>query len=277
MKGKWMILLCAAAVAAVEIAGCDNEEGPGAGTLKFAIWGEEFIEEGIPAEEFDDGWAVTFDKFVVLVHDVSTGEEAGEEGRLTALTGCAAFDLAKPGPVVLATLDAEATPYHDTAYAIAPATACTAAVGTAEAADVEAMTQAGYSVYVTGHASKEGVEKSFAWGFSRATDYVHCHSEAEVTDGGEATIQLTIHGDHFFYNSLTNPEAGLAFQTLADADADGDGEVTMDELEAFGGDAFKALDNYDVGDLPVENLYDYLQEQSATLGHIDGEGHCEVE
>jgi len=27
----------------------------------------------------------------------------------------------------------------------------------------------------------------------------------------------------------------------------------------------------------VENLYDYLAEQVATVGHIDGEGHCQLD
>jgi hypothetical protein len=257
-------------------AGCGEGNDGGAGILHVTAWGEEFIEQGIPAVEFDDGWAITFHKFIVLVHDVSVAQEGSEDEVLRALEGCAAFDLVKKGPAPLASLEATTGPWAHTAYAVKPAVQCASAVGTAESADVAMMVDEGYSVYIEGTAVKGDVEMKFAWGFARGTLYYNCHSTAQVEDGGEATVQLTIHGDHFFYNSLVNPSATLEFQVITDCDADVDGKVSADELRTLAGDGFKALDNYDVGDLAVDNLYDYLQEQSATLGHIDGEGHCET-
>ena len=40
------------------------------GTVDVTVYGEDFIEKGIPAEEMTDGWAVTFDRFVVTVDEV---------------------------------------------------------------------------------------------------------------------------------------------------------------------------------------------------------------
>ena len=49
-------------------AGC-GEAAPG--TVEVDVYGEDFIEEGIPAEEFADGWAVTFDTFLVTIGEVA--------------------------------------------------------------------------------------------------------------------------------------------------------------------------------------------------------------
>jgi len=277
MKTYLVIAALNALAVSVWAAGCGGGEDEGTGTLNVTTWGEEFIEEGIPADVFEDGWAITFHKFIVVLHDVSVAEEGVEDEALAALEGCAVFDLVKKGPATLASLEAAEGEWSHTSYAVKPAAAdCASDVGTADPEDAAMMVEKGYSVYLEGAAKKDGGEIAFSWGFAGATSYSPCHSTAVVKDGGEASVQLTIHGDHFFYNSLVNPEAALEFQVIADADADNDGNITMGELENFAGDDFKALDNYDVGDLGVDNLYDYLQAQSATIGHIDGEGHCET-
>src|SRR5690606_24621185 len=48
------------ALVAAALAAC----APGEGTLEVSVYGEEFIEETIPADAFVDGWTVTFDKFL---------------------------------------------------------------------------------------------------------------------------------------------------------------------------------------------------------------------
>src|SRR5690606_14184262 len=96
----------------------------------------------------------------------------------------------------------------------------------------------GYSVYVEGSFSKAGVTKSFRWGFATNTAYDDCSAELSgkvadgvvVPEGGVDAVELTIHGDHFFYDDLQSPDAALRADHLADADADGDGEITLEEL-----------------------------------------------
>ncbi|MEM1348636.1 MAG: hypothetical protein AAGI01_08785, partial [Myxococcota bacterium] len=58
------------ALASIALAGCSENSGEVAVT----VYGEEFIEQGIPAEEMADGWAVTFDRFVVDVEDVKIAD-----------------------------------------------------------------------------------------------------------------------------------------------------------------------------------------------------------
>ena len=60
---------------------------------------------------------------------------------------------------------------------------------------------------------------------------------------------------------------------MALADADDDGEITQAELEAYN---ITVLPNYGVGSLPIDNMWEYISHMTSTLGHIDGEGHCET-
>jgi hypothetical protein len=96
--------------------------------------------------------------------------------------------------------------------------------------------------------------------------------------GNAVTMQSTIHADHLFYDDAVSPEPAVAFQIIADADTDADGIVTMAELDAK---SILAETRYQVGSNttpdgdPIENLRQYIELQATTLGHINGEGHCE--
>ncbi len=46
--------------------------------------------------------------------------------------------------------------------------------------------------------------------------------------------------------------------------------LTRAELEAAG------IGAYDPGNADVDDLWAWLVAQSATLGHVDGEGHCDA-
>src|SRR5690242_19187488 len=91
------------------------------GTLAVTIYGEEFIEKGIPAEEFSDGWKLTFTKFLVSLGDVS----AANEHDLPAIMDSTyrIFDLTKSssgnGHDVLSA-EVPAGTYNHIGYRIAP-------------------------------------------------------------------------------------------------------------------------------------------------------------
>jgi TonB family protein len=89
-------------------------------------------------------------------------------------------------------------------------------------------------------------------------------------------VELTVHGDHLFYDDLQSEEAVLRFQALADADANQDGDITLAELDAVplytvplsnGSYGTGALGN-------VNTLGDYERTLSRTIGHYRGEGSC---
>jgi hypothetical protein len=258
-----------ALVLASVLAACGSEDP---GTLEVRIYGEEFIEEGIPADVFADGWAVSFDRFLVSVSAVRAA--SGHGTAALSDDSVRIFDLSPASAgngFLVASAMVDGGHYDHVAYAIRPATAA-ASAGNATQQDVDLMTQGGYSLYVAGSATKGTTTKTFAWGFSTSTRYEECHSEA-VVDGGTSAAQITVHADHLFYDDLFSEEPEVQFELIASADADDNGVVTQAELAAVN---ITTLPDYQVGSEPIADLWSFIEHQTATVGHIDGEGHCEA-
>ncbi|MBN2526475.1 MAG: hypothetical protein JXR76_08775 [Deltaproteobacteria bacterium] len=252
-------------------AGCESSDEDGAGTLNVTIWGEAYIEQGIPAAEFADGYAITYEKFLVNVRNISAATADGAIGIRDAASKI--WDVTKVGPTDIVSAQVDAASYTHTAYTIAPANAASLA-GNADAADVAMMKQNGYSIFVQALATNGTITKHFAWGFNSATRFDPCHSLGVVTSDGEASIQITIHGDHLFYDSAQSTDPALRFTDLALADANSDNEITREELLAY---SITALQYYTVGNMDITNMWDYLSYMVKTVGHIDGENHCEMQ
>lgn len=258
--------------------GCSSDGADGEGTVAFTTWGEEYIEQQIPAAEFADGWTLEYSKFLVAISDikVASGSEVGAAHAEQQI-----FDMVTPGvkPVFTATLPAKE--WEAVSYRIGPATSAATA---AQATDKDKMVAGGFSVYVEGTGTKGTESKRFAWGFTENTEYKNCKGEvagaeklgAVVTNGGTDTIQLTIHGDHLFYDDLASADAKLRFVNVAAADANADGEVTLEELAAVERADLKE-GTYQVGGFSNVFTYkDFVTELSRTVGHYRGEGECEL-
>lgn len=257
---KIQTVLAGLALASITTA-CSEE---GEGTLLTRIYGEAFIEEGIPADVFNDGWAVSFTRFIVVVDDIAA-HDSKDGGRY-------AFDLvpgsAGEGHEVTELLVPEGAQALE--YRIAPGGATDG--GNAADADAAMMADNGWSVFVEGSAAKAGASIAFAWGFDSTTEYSHCEVVESVPADGEATTVITIHADHVFYDDLDSPEPNVSFDLVAASDADMSGTVTSEELLARD---ISAEARYQVGSRDITNLWDFMSAQTSTLGHIDGEGHCE--
>lgn len=219
----------------------EDEQSEETGEVQVTVYGESFIEEGIPAEEMADDWSIEFDSFTVELQDIVVGgvtTPAAEPIEISGETDGAGHLL----------VEAEIP------------------VGTHEGprfviAEVE----------VSGSATDGDTTKTFDWTFDHLTHYEECETTTEVVDGESSTFQITIHADHFFYDSLVSEDPDLVFQALADADENDDGEITPQEL----GD--RGIGSYDVGNnSEIDNLWAWLVAQSQTLGHVDGEGHCDA-
>lgn len=257
------------------LAACGDDQAAD-GTITATVYGEAFIEEGIPADVFVDGWAVSFDTFLV-----SIGNVAAQAGEGAPEVGSGAFyliDLAQPSAGAgyrLTTLIAPPGRYDHYGYQILPAP--NALPLNLQPPDILAMTAAGYSIWIRGSATKDAETKTFDWGFPLELTYAHCDLQGSV-DGNDLRAEATIHADHLFYDDAVSEEPDVAFQLIADADADDDGAVTLDELAALD---LRGEARYQVGSLetpagePIINLRQYLEHQVVTLGHINGEGHCE--
>ena len=72
-----------------------------------------------------------------------------------------------------------------------------------------------------------------------------------------------------------DPDARLRFDAIAAADANGDREVTLDELGAVQLTTLP-MTQYSTGPLPnVRTLRDFVTHLVSTVGHFNGEGHCQ--
>ena len=258
------------------LAGCDG----GKGGVELDTWGEEYIEVGIPAAEFEDGWDITFTKFLIHLGHVTVADAEGNVG--AKMEGTILFDhkIAGEKPVFTAD-DLAAGPWENVSFEAPVATPDAELAEGVTEADKQLLIDNEASVYVAGSGSKDGVTKTFAWVFPVGTVYEKCKGELDgketsgalVTNGGVDQIQLTIHGDHFFYDDLQAENAVLRFDAIAAAD-DGDGDVTLDELGAV-----QLVDipegSYGTGSVgDVNDLRQFVTALSRTLGHFRGEGEC---
>ncbi len=273
-------ILC---LGAMHLAGCGKGEPAGLGDVAITTWGEGYIEEELPASAFEDGWTVRFSKFLVVLGGVQVADDAsaiGAEMKTTKL-----FNHVAKGVKPLVTFeDLEAKPWTNVSFEIRPAGADTELGEGASAADLDAMNQGGFALWTEGEATLGAVKKTFRWGFGVPTTYTECKGEKDgretpgvlVTNGGVDTVELTIHGDHLFYDDLQSPNAKLRFDAIASADTDNDGEVTLTELAA------KKLVDIDPADGAygtgsagdVNDLGAFITDLSRTVGHFRGEGEC---
>jgi len=241
----------------------------GNGTWSVDTWGEEYIEQEIPSADVGDGYTIVFDEFLIAVGGVALIDGNGD--LVAAIEGQQVFDLTAAGPLAVGEAEVPATHYDRVDMVVSPASG--AVTGNTSDAQLAFMNDHGYSISATGTATLGGDSYSFVWDFDTDTHYA-CEPDLTVASGGEGTTQLTMHGDHLFYDDLEDPEAGVAFGVLAAADADADGAITRAELEAVD----VAQTGYGVGQYSeVTDLWSFVEHLTRTLGHIDGEGHCQVD
>jgi len=255
-------ITCFAVLAGLAACDTDSEDG----TLEVRIWGEEFVEDGIPAEVFADGWSVRFSAFLVAVDGVATPAAEDPTRYL--------FDLALPSGGAGQTLGMLASPGGSTelAYRIGPGDPAMA--GNASMDDVAMMDAMGWSLFVSGTATRADESLAFAWGFDTTTQYDACEVAEDVAAHTPTTTVITIHADHLFYDDLDDPAPNVAFDLVASADGDSDGTVTTAELAAVD---ITAQARYQVGSRDIRDLLAFVEAQTSTVGHIDGEGHCHTE
>ncbi len=167
----------------------------------------------------------------------------------------ATFDLVAPGPQAVTTVDAPAGASTEVRFRIA-------GEGDGPAVDVE------------GTLSCPSGAVDFGWTFFSDTTYVCTPNGLTLGRGEAAATQVTVHGDHLFYDGLEDPEAEVRGEAFVAADADQDGTLTVDELEIV---PVAAL-GYSVGaQSEVRTLWDFVQAQIPGLGHLDGGGHRDTE
>lgn len=244
-------------------------------------WG---LDPGTGRENVVDGWTVRFDKYLVAVGNVKLGRDAHHievhdtTRRVYDLTRVPQADW----PLVLLT-GVEAKRYDFFGYEVVDA-------DTAERhesvtpPDYEAMVARGASYLIEGSLTRDDEQVSFRLLVPNATQYGPCELDGTpgvaVTEGGQAAVGITFHGDHLFFDSFASHNVRRRAGWLAAADIDGSGHVDESELEAIRGADLAALlpsDRYALGGwtaFPIDSAYDFLRAQLHTQGHFQGEGDC---
>jgi hypothetical protein len=274
----------------VACSAADDPTGSGGeGKLSFTTWGERYIEDEIPAasdrtDGFVDAWTLKYSKFLVNFRNIRVADAKGNVAAL--MQGSMLFDNHEKGIKTIVEYEGiTAKAWQDVSYEIAPVTETTELGSSVSEADKQLMLDGGFSLYVEATATKADVTKTFEWGFAIGTRYQECHSEQDgkdeaglvVTNNGELEVQLTTHGDHLYYDRLqASPdpeiETSLRFDTLANADADDDGHITLDELDAMPLD----VERYDPSGLGAATQGAFVKSLARTVGHFRGEGECTI-
>lgn len=259
-----------------------SSENQGKGAAAFSTWGEGYIEDQIPASEFEDGWSVRYDRFLIVIRSIDVADDTGNV--VAMLEHPRLVNHKQPGVKPIVTFpNLDAKNYGRVSYAIGPISNDTELLSATDD-DRALMAAGGYSVYVEGVAEKQGSTKRFAWGFTDTTLYVNCTGDidgkevagVQIRTGGTDAAEITIHGDHLFYDDLQSPDAKLRFDNIAAADQDQNGEVTMDELAAVRLASIpESAGSYGTGSAShVGDLGAFVRALTRTIGHFRGEGHC---
>lgn len=275
------------------------------GSAQVFIEAEDTIPEGLEPgdgeENIVDGWTVRYSKFLVTVGDFKASRSSAPDEILSD-PGQTVVDLLHlpAGGFVLTEFDDIAAERWDrVGYSLPNADDSAEAADGTDAADRDFMVQAGLSLHVEGEISKPDGESCvlgdpaacskapvvrFSWSLAAGTSFADCASPDGVAgfavpSGGTAQIKPTIHGDHWFFTNITQGAeiTERRAQWIADADADLDGETTLDELRAApAAKLFPAELGYNLSGalIPVVTAYDYLEAQVRTLGDFQGEGEC---
>ncbi|CAN5786002.1 hypothetical protein BH09MYX1_BH09MYX1_45630 [soil metagenome] len=277
-----MRLLFIAPFALAALAACSSDSSSGSGTSAFITWGEDYIENEIPGADFADGWTIKYDKFLVNfgTFKIADGTTVGAETPKAYL-----IDNHKPGRKALVAFPGLAAKnWTSVSYQIQPVNGDTTNIGASEP-DFAEMKTKGLAIWVTATATKGAIVKTYDWQFTTKTLYTGCKCDVNgkevdgtlVTNGGTDSMELTTHGDHFFYDDLQSPDAKRRFDNFAAADANTDGKVTLDELSAV---KLITLDPkngpYGTGGASgINDLGAFVTALSRTIGHFRGEGECQ--
>lgn len=265
----------------------------GTGTLRIDVSGEEAAVGGYAAGDimFRDGWTMRFDHVFAAVGEVSL-EESGVE--FIVDEAIRVVDLAE-GDVMYATVPGvPAQRWSDFVYHLHTPTASSGRVGRVTADDVMQMVTGGTSLRLVGTAMHptHGMY-TFDVGIPIEAHMSNCVSGRDGTSGlvvptnGIYETQLTLHLDHLFFDSARAEEPSLRFDAWA-AVAGPDRHITYAELANQSLADLRGIDGMPLMDgttpvvyeppatgLPMPNLQAFVYAEALTIGHFEGEGHCE--
>lgn len=289
-KVTWTLL---AAVSVV--LGCGSDGATGA--VRVSVDGEDGALVGYPNGSgddviaFADGWSLTFDHVFVSVRDFRLQAADGDDAMVS--TDQVVVDLHSGDPLAYEFSDVPARRWDRVSYRVSSVTAETRAIDV-DPADMARMVAGNFSFLLEGTATNGTESVEFSLGLPLAIHASECLDGVDETEGlvvqegAAAQANITIHLDHFFFDSYAVDEPSLRFEAIAAMAVDGRvdfdqlmGQSITDVRDAEGNPLMDGEEAvvYDPGPLPIDGntLRDYILAAASTSGHFQGEGHCEYE
>lgn len=275
---------------------CSSEDGGtgtgGSGAVQIFVVAEETVtnglEPGSDPEQIQDGWKITYDRYLVAVGNFRA--RRSDNGDSLGDPAVFIVDLKKSptsGFIAKEFSGVAAVRWDKFGYDVPNAKAGDKPLAPTTQADADLMIQNGYSVYYEGHGLKAGKKITFKWGFAAGTAFDDCASPDGVAGfavpaGGSVQIKPTLHGDHQYFDNVTQGVELTARRAdwLSACDKDANGELTIVELK--GCDVVIALPQppYDLTSVKDQDgdgkisVFDYVATQMRTFGDYQGDGEC---
>jgi hypothetical protein len=289
-RSQWRIV---GTVLAACLVGCGSG---GTGTLVVHASGEEAAEEGFPVDvgdevlEFVDGWALQFQAIVASITGFELRDDHGDSAALDA--DAVVVDLRQGEPVLWRFEGVPPGRWSDVRFRFGPPTDASRPVGPVDAALLSQMRDGGRAMWIEATATHGADTVQLVLGLPLSVLNSRCENGLDGTDGivvrsgGITEAEVTLHLDHLFVDSLGD-DGDMRFEPFA-AMADEDGQVTLD---ALAGQSLSDLRDrngdpigeggepifYDPGsfDLAAPNLREFVLAAASSMGHFNGEGHCD--
>jgi hypothetical protein len=286
-------LLLAFALAALPIGCLPGDTRPTPQSIYVTAEPSQAIALGL---ETADGWRVTFDRFVMALGNTDFEDEDETGGACTSYAEAhydRLFDFTVSGREKVGTIYGLGTcrvefrmrsPSSDTL--LGPGvTEIDRELMRIRASD-RFVEDERVSTAVIGEGSRGGETKRFEWVFRRSYELTNCKAEdgsllttLALSEGGASELRIEVRPEELF-RSIADDEADFWFQPIADADADADAMVTMDELAKVmipavdAGDSM-AADKAESAEVSLEHRI--YAENLPRLLRILGGGACEAE
>jgi hypothetical protein len=286
-----------AAVTAGLLAGCgsDSTGGSGDGNLSVLVEAEESIPDGLQAgdgeEDIRDGFDISYSRYIVTLGNVAMSQLDGADFQSSAVVVVADLTSLPSTLPELTSFDGIPTgQYTSFGFATPSADADVVNLNAVEEADIDAMIANGWSYIIEGTITQvsDGASKDFLIEADVPSVYSDCaveDLEPGVNVSSNSSVDITLHGDHIFFNGFPEEEGNVVrlAQWLWDIpDVDSDGVLTQADFEAATDIAIlypsppSGVYELTGGPIvPITNAWDFIRAQLGTQGHIFGEGECE--
>ena len=260
-----------AAIALLALSACTGSDAE----LELGAQSQPAILDGISAEAFADDWSVSFDALITSLGELQLSDPQRTDRVWDEVPGPWIVDWVDlPEFRPLQTLVGPAG-RNDFGFSTLTATDAATVISGADT-DIARMIEDGLVHLVRGTATDGTRTITFDWGFSQQIRYTQCENGADGTPGvalradGITRSYVEFHVDHLFWTRLGTEDAQMRFGAIADADANDDGEVTLDELAQV--DVLDA--GYETAGIDVPTLDRFIAFSVAQAPHFVNGGLC---